>query len=76
MAHLPGQPNQLTAAPRAPHVALGRLPAMEPWLMWTVGLAVALLPVVLMLAFNRGDVADSRGRRRNRRWRVDGRQKI
>ena len=31
---------------------------------------VVLLPLVLMLAFNRTDEADSRGRRISRRWRV------
>jgi hypothetical protein len=38
--------------------------------MWTVGVAIFLLPFVLMFAFNGVDQADSRGRRLNRRWRV------
>lgn len=43
---------------------------MEPWVMWVVGLGVAALPIVLMVAFNGPDTADSRGRRTNRRWRA------
>lgn len=43
---------------------------MDPWTMWVVGLAVAALPVVLMLAFNGRDRADSRGRRTDRTWRA------
>ncbi|HWB71373.1 MAG TPA: hypothetical protein VG452_04080 [Egibacteraceae bacterium] len=41
---------------------------MEPWLMWALGAAVVALPVVLMVAFNGDDEADSRGRRVSRRW--------
>jgi hypothetical protein len=43
---------------------------VELWLMVVLGLAVLLLPVVLMRVFNGGDVADARGRRKNRQWRV------
>ncbi|MGH8907953.1 MAG: hypothetical protein ACRD0K_15915 [Egibacteraceae bacterium] len=41
---------------------------MASWLMWAIGIAVAVLPIILMAAFNAGDQADSRGRRINRRW--------
>lgn len=43
---------------------------MEPWVMWLVGLALAALPVALMIAFHGPDTADSRGRRTDRRWRA------
>jgi hypothetical protein len=38
--------------------------------MWITAVVVALLPFALMIAFNHGDVADSRGRRVARRWRA------
>jgi hypothetical protein len=38
--------------------------------MWVVGLGVAALPFVLMVAFHGADAADSRGRRTDRTWRV------
>ena len=38
--------------------------------MAVITAVVVLLPLVLMLAFNRTDEADSRGRRISRRWRV------
>jgi hypothetical protein len=41
---------------------------MEPWVMWTLGAGLAVLPVLLMWLFNGTDRADSRGRRTNRRW--------
>jgi hypothetical protein len=39
---------------------------------WAIVIAVVVvgLPLVLMQLFNRGDVADSRGRRRNSTWRT------
>jgi hypothetical protein len=43
---------------------------MNSWTLWLVGLGVAVLPLVLMVAFNGADRADSRGRRTNRTWRV------
>ena len=43
---------------------------MSPWAMVVITAVVVLLPVVLMVAFNRTDEADSRGRRISRRWRV------
>ena len=33
-----------------------------------VATVIVILPVILMLAFNRGNVADSRGRRIFHRW--------
>ncbi|HVM21361.1 MAG TPA: hypothetical protein VM307_15485 [Egibacteraceae bacterium] len=42
---------------------------MSPTTMWILAAIVVVLPLVLLLAFNRGDVADSRGRRISRRWR-------
>jgi hypothetical protein len=36
--------------------------------MWTLGVFFVTLPFVLMLAFNRDNEADSRGRRLSRRW--------
>ncbi len=41
---------------------------MPAWLMWTIAIAVVILPVVLMLALNGRNEADSRGRRISRRW--------
>ena len=43
---------------------------MDAWLMWTIAVAVVALPFVLLIAFNRGDTADSRGRRQRTVWRV------
>lgn len=43
---------------------------MSTWLMVLITAVVVLLPLVLMVAFNRTDQADSRGRRISRRWRV------
>lgn len=40
--------------------------------MWALTVAIVALPFVLMLAFNREDLADSRGRRLSHRWRVHG----
>ena len=42
---------------------------MTLWVMWLVAAVVLLLPVALMIIFNGGDVADSRGRRISNRWR-------
>lgn len=42
---------------------------MEPWVMWTLGLAVTALPLVLMAAFHGSQTVDSRGRRRSPHWR-------
>jgi len=42
---------------------------MEPWMV-VLGVAILLLPVVLMLAFHGGDRADARGRRVRRTWRA------
>lgn len=36
--------------------------------MLALAVVIVALPFVLMTAFNRGDRADSRGRRTNRRW--------
>jgi cytochrome c-type biogenesis protein CcmH/NrfF len=41
---------------------------MPDWLAWTIPIVVVLLPFALMFGFNRGDRADSRGRRISRRW--------
>ncbi len=38
--------------------------------MVIIAAVVVLLPVVLMVAFNGTDEADSRGRRISRRWRA------
>lgn len=38
--------------------------------LWAVAIAVVLLPVALLAAFNGRNVADSRGRRVDSRWRV------
>jgi hypothetical protein len=38
--------------------------------MWLLGLAIVALPFLLMIAFNRRELADSRGRRMDHRWRV------
>jgi hypothetical protein len=38
--------------------------------MVLVALAIVLLPFLLMVGFNAGDRADSRGRRVDRTWRV------
>lgn len=40
--------------------------------MWVLAIGIVVLPLVLMVAFNRGDLADSRGRRLSHRWRVHG----
>ena len=42
---------------------------MDTWVMWVLGLAIAALPVVLMVGFNGPDRTDSHGRRTDRRWR-------
>lgn len=42
---------------------------MSPWLMVALTVVFALLPFVLMVAFNGSDEADSRGNRISRRWR-------
>ena len=42
---------------------------MSGWAMAIIAAVVILLPVVLMLAFNGTNEADSRGRRISRRWR-------
>jgi hypothetical protein len=36
--------------------------------MWVLAVALFVLPLVLMVAFNGDDRADSRGRRISRRW--------
>jgi hypothetical protein len=36
--------------------------------MWVIAVVVVALPFVLMIAYHRDDVADSRGRRISRRW--------
>ena len=41
---------------------------MAGWIMVLIAALVVALPVVLMLVFNRDDVADSRGRRIFHRW--------
>jgi hypothetical protein len=41
---------------------------MPLWLMVALTVALVALPVVLMVAFNRDDLTDSRGRRISRRW--------
>lgn len=41
---------------------------MTTWLMWAIAALAVLSPVVLMLAFNRDNISDSRGRRLSRRW--------
>ena len=43
---------------------------MSVWTMVIITLVVVLIPVVLMLALNGVDEADSRGRRISRRWRT------
>lgn len=43
---------------------------MSVWTMAILTAVVVLLPVLLMVVFNRSDEADSRGRRISRRWRV------
>lgn len=47
---------------------------MQTWMI-VVAVVVVALPWVLMLAFQRRDVADARGRRVEHAWRVD-QQKI
>jgi hypothetical protein len=42
---------------------------MGTWWMWVVGVGFAILPFLLLLLFNRGDTADSRGRRKQAAWR-------
>lgn len=41
---------------------------MSTTLMLVLSAIVVLLPVVLMIAFNKSDEADARGRRISRRW--------
>ncbi len=41
---------------------------MSTWAMVAVTVVVVALPFVLMVAFNRDDRADSRGRRISSRW--------
>lgn len=41
---------------------------MPEWLMWVVGIALFLLPILLAIAFNGENRADSRGRRLSARW--------
>lgn len=41
---------------------------MSLWVMVAITVALVVLPFVLMLAFNRDDLTDSRGRRISRRW--------
>jgi hypothetical protein len=41
---------------------------VQTWMLVTAALIVAL-PFVLLFAFNRGNTADSRGRRVSARWR-------
>ena len=43
---------------------------MEPWVMWTLSLVLAALPLVLIAVFHGAETTDSRGRRRDPRWRV------
>lgn len=43
---------------------------MTVWAMAVVTVVVVLAPVVLLAVFHGDDVADSRGRRWSRRWRV------
>jgi hypothetical protein len=43
---------------------------MTIWVMALVTVVVLLLPLALMVIFHGSDVADSRGRRINRRWFV------
>ena len=42
---------------------------MSGWTMAIIAAVVVALPVVLMLAFNGTNEADSQGRRISRRWR-------
>ena len=42
---------------------------MSGWTMAIIAAVVVFLPVVLMLAFNGTNEADSQGRRISRRWR-------
>lgn len=42
------------------------------WWTWVLAIVIVLLPLLLMAVFNRGELADSRGRRLSRRWRVHG----
>lgn len=41
---------------------------MSTTLMLVLAAAVVVLPLVLMVAFNKADEADARGRRISRRW--------
>ena len=41
---------------------------MSTTLMLVLAAATVLLPLVLMVAFNKGDEADAHGRRISRRW--------
>ena len=41
---------------------------MSTTLMLVLSAIVVLLPILLMIAFNKGDEADARGRRISRRW--------
>jgi hypothetical protein len=43
--------------------------AVETWML-VAAAAIVVLPFVLMVVFNAGDRADSRGRRVNHNWRV------
>lgn len=43
---------------------------MQPWLMWLLGVAIAALPFLLMVAFHGPDTTDSRGRRTHPAWRA------
>jgi hypothetical protein len=41
------------------------------WWMRALAVGFVALPLVLMVAFNRSELADSRGRRLSRRWRAN-----
>ena len=41
---------------------------MSGWAQVLIAVVVVGLPIALMLAFNRGDVSDARGRRIFTRW--------
>ena len=43
---------------------------MSAWTMVIITVAVVAIPVVLMVALNGSNEADSRGRRISRRWRI------
>jgi hypothetical protein len=42
--------------------------ALPLWLLWGIAIIVVVLPLVLMAAFHRANLADSRGRRLSGRW--------